>query len=139
MENNNTITIETIVNAPVEKVWDCWTDPVKIKQWNNASDDWHTPYAENDLRPGGFFLSRMAAKDGSFQFDFQGVYDDVQLYKSISYTIADGRKVRVDFIPLDSQTKISERFEPESTNSLEMQRNGWLAILNNFKKFAESE
>src|SRR5436190_3305443 len=91
------ITIETTVKAPVEKVWSFWTKPEHITKWNNASDDWHTPFAENDLRVGGRFLSRMEAKDGSFGFDFTGVYTEVKTNQLISYTIGDGRKVKVTF------------------------------------------
>ncbi|CAH0121688.1 hypothetical protein PAE9249_04221 [Paenibacillus sp. CECT 9249] len=133
-----TITVETLVHSTVENVWKYWTEPKHITQWNQASDDWHTPYAENDLRVGGKFVSRMEAKDGSFGFDFGGVYDEVSLNKSISYTIADGRKVKIDFIPQDNDTKIIESFEAEETHSIEMQQAGWQAILDNFKKYAET-
>src|SRR5882672_1166747 len=91
--NKIMITIEGLINAPVEKVWEFWTGPKHITQWNNASDDWHTPVAENDLRVGGKFLSRMEAKDGSFGFDFWGIYDVVKKNELIEYTIGDGRKV----------------------------------------------
>src|SRR5436190_18806807 len=91
------ITVETTVNAPVEKVWKNWNEPKHITQWSYASDDWHTPYAENDLKTGGTFKSTMAAKDGSMSFDFEGVYSNVDKHKEIAYTIADGRKVKVVF------------------------------------------
>jgi len=133
-----TITVETIVHSPVESVWKYWTEPKHIMQWNNASDDWHTPFAENDLRVGGKFVSRMEAKDGSFGFDFGGVYDEVRLYENISYTIGDGRKVKVDFIRQGNDTKIIETFDAEETNTVEMQKAGWQSILDNFKKYAES-
>jgi uncharacterized protein YndB with AHSA1/START domain len=133
-----TITVETIVNAPVEKVWKVWTSPEHITQWNNASDDWHTPHAENDLRVGGKFLSRMEAKDGSFGFDFGGVYDAVKENEYIEYTIGDGRKVKVDFKSQESTTKVTETFEAENMHSIEMQRGGWQAILDNFKKHTEA-
>ena len=136
--NTKTITVETTVNAPVEKVWECWTKPEHIVKWNNASDDWHTPRAENDLRTGGSFLSRMEAKDGSFGFDFGGVYDDVQENKYIEYTIGDGRKVKIDFTGEGNTTKVVESFEAENTHSIEMQRGGWQAILDSFKKYTES-
>jgi uncharacterized protein YndB with AHSA1/START domain len=136
--NTKTITVETTVNAPVEKVWELWTKPEHITKWNNASDDWHTPRAENDLRAGGSFVSRMEAKDGSFGFDFGGVYDDVQENKCIEYTIGDGRKVKVDFTSEGNATKIVERFEAENTHSIEMQRGGWQAILDSFKKYTEA-
>ena len=139
MENKNTIiTIETTVNAPVEKVWDSFTKPEHITKWNAASEDWHTPRAENDLRPGGKFSSRMEAKDGSYGFDFGGVYDDVVTHQLIKYTMGDDRKVQVDFIPGENGVRIVESFEAEKTNSEEMQRNGWQAILDNFKKYTEA-
>lgn len=140
MGTNNpvTITVEAIVHSPIENVWDYWTEPKHIMQWNKASDDWHTPYAENDLRVGGKFLSRMEAKDGSFGFDFSGVYDEVSVNESISYTIADGRKVKSVFIRQDNDTKIITSFDAEGTNSVEMQQAGWQAILDNFKKYAET-
>jgi uncharacterized protein YndB with AHSA1/START domain len=136
--NNVKITVETTVQAPVAKVWECWTEPKHIRQWNNASDDWHTPHAENDLRVGGKFLSRMEAKDGSFGFDFGGVYDDVQLHERISYTIGDGRRVDITFTGGGERTTVVETFDAEQTNPIEMQQAGWQAILDNFKKYVES-
>lgn len=139
MENLLTnITVETSINAPVEKVWKFWTEPKHITQWNNASEDWHTPHAENDLRPGGKFLSRMEAKDGSFGFDFEGSYEEVVHHKHIAYVLGDGRKVRIDFEAQGASTKLREIFAAESTHSLEMQQAGWQAILDNFKKYTES-
>ena len=139
MENQaKTITVENTVKAPVEKVWKFWTLPEHITKWSNASDDWHTPFAENDLRLGGKFLSRMEAKDGSFGFDFGGVYDEVKANEVIAYTMDDGRKVQITFSSTGNETKIVETFEPENTNSIEMQRGGWQAILDNFKKYAEA-
>jgi uncharacterized protein YndB with AHSA1/START domain len=135
--NKTNITVETTVNAPVEKVWKYFTKPEHIIKWNNASDDWHTTKAENDLRVGGKFTSRMEAKDGSFGFDFGGEYDAVEVNKKIEYTLGDGRKVKVDFSGNDNSTVIAETFEAESTNSIEMQKSGWQAILNNFKKYTE--
>ncbi|MFE5320680.1 SRPBCC family protein [Paenibacillus sp. NPDC056579] len=135
--NPVTITVETIVHKPVESVWKYWTEPQHIMQWNNASDDWHTPHAENDLRVGGKFVSRMEAKDGSFGFDFGGVYDEVSINESIAYSLGDGRKVKVSFIRQDNDTKIVETFDAEETNAVEMQQAGWQAILDNFKKYAE--
>ncbi|WP_435356742.1 SRPBCC family protein [Emticicia sp. SJ17W-69] len=132
------ITVETTVNAPVAKVWECWTSPEHVTQWNNASDDWHTPHAENDLRVGGKFLSRMEAKDGSFGFDFIGLYEEVEENKSIVYTMEDGRKVAIAFISEGGSTEVTESFEAEATNSIELQQAGWQAILNNFKKYVES-
>ncbi|GGG00644.1 SRPBCC family protein [Paenibacillus abyssi] len=136
--NQATITVETIVHAPVEKVWEYWTEPKHITQWNKASDEWHTPYAENDLKVGGKFVSRMESKDGSLGFDFGGVYDEVNMNESISYTIADGRKVKIVFIQQNNGTKIIESFEAEEINGIEMQQAGWQAILDNFKTYAET-
>jgi uncharacterized protein YndB with AHSA1/START domain len=133
-----TITVETTVHAPVEKVWKYWTEPEHIKRWSNASDDWHAPVAENDLRVGGKFLTRMEAKDESFGFDFAGVYDDVRNHELISYTMGDGRKVEITFVGQDSDTKVIETFEAEDTNSIEMQKTGWQSILDNFKKYSEA-
>jgi uncharacterized protein YndB with AHSA1/START domain len=132
------ITVETIVNAPIQKVWDSWTNPEHIINWNNASPDWHTPKAENDLRTGGKFLSRMEAKDGSFGFDFGGVYTNVKTDEQISYATEDGRKVDISFIQSGNTVKIVETFEAEDTNPIEMQQGGWQAILNNFKQYTES-
>jgi uncharacterized protein YndB with AHSA1/START domain len=134
IEHNKTITVENIIQAPIDKVWRYWTDPTHIKKWNNASDDWYTPFAENDLKKGGKFLSRMESKDGKFGFDFGGVYDEVKTNELISYTMGDGRKVQISFLDGNGTTKISETFEPENTNSLEMQKDGFQAILDNFKK-----
>lgn len=132
------ITVEATMNAPVEKVWDLWTDPKHIVHWNNASDDWHTPKAENDLRVGGKFLSTMEAKDGSWGFDFSGEYSKVEQHKQIEYTLDDGRKVQVSFISKENETTVTETFEAEQTHTIEMQKAGWQAILDNFKKYVES-
>jgi uncharacterized protein YndB with AHSA1/START domain len=136
-DSKKIITVETTVNVQVEKVWEYWTEPKHITKWNNASDDWHTPFSENELRIGGKFLSRMVAKDGSFGFDFSGIYDEVKIYEVISYTLADGRKVKITFIDKDNKTKIIEAFEAESSNSNELQQKGWQSILDNFKKYIE--
>lgn len=136
--NPVTITVEAIVHTPIESVWKYWTEPKHIMQWNNASEDWHTPYAENDLKVGGKFVSRMEAKDGSFGFDFGGVYDEVSMYETISYTMDDGRKVKISFIRQGNDTQIIESFDAEETNSIEMQQAGWQSILDNFKKYAEN-
>jgi len=127
------------VNAPVEKTWDCFTKPEHIVKWNFASDDWHTPKAENDLRPGGKFSSRMEAKDGSFGFDFQGTYNEVKTHELISYSIEDGRMVTVRFRADGDETTVTSQFEAEAQNPEEMQKAGWQAILDNFKKHVESE
>ena len=132
------ITVSTKVNAPVEQVWNLWTDPRHIVHWNYASDNWHTPAAENDLRVGGKFLWRMEAKDGSAGFDFSGEYDTVDLFKRIAYTLADNRKVEVIFTPEGNQALVKEIFEAEQTHTPEMQQAGWQAILDNFRKYAEA-
>src|SRR3954467_5958535 len=111
-----TITVGNTVNAPVEKVWKYWTSPEHITKWNTASDDWHTPRAENDLREGGKFSARMEAKDGSFGFDFWGVYDEVKKNERIVYTMGDGRKCTVLFKDNGNQTQVIESFEAEGTN-----------------------
>lgn len=137
MKNKNFITVETLVNVPIEKVWQFWTKPKHITQWNNASEDWHTTRAENDLRIAGKFLSRMEAKDGSFGFDFEGIYDTIVINEKISYTLLDDRKVTILFSQIDNNVKITETFEAENENSLELQQFGWQSILNNFKKYIE--
>lgn len=143
------ITVETYVNAPIGKVWDDFTDPESIKVWNAASPDWHTTEARNDLRVGGEFSSRMEAKDGSEGFDFTGTYTSVVIHEHIAYTMEDptspeaskghgGRKVDISFAPDEDGVRITETFEPEAENTHELQRAGWHAILDNFKKYVES-
>jgi uncharacterized protein YndB with AHSA1/START domain len=136
--DNKSITIENTINASVEKVWKLWTTPEHIMKWNAASEDWHTPKAENDLREGGKFSSRMEAKDGSFGFDFGGTYDRIIPNELIEYSLGDGRKVKVHFQSIGNTTKVTETFEAEAENSIDMQRQGWKAILDNFKKYAEA-
>lgn len=136
--NKDTILVETVVSASLEKVWESWTTPSHIMNWNNASEDWHTPAASNDLKVSGKFTYTMAAKDGSFSFDFGGVYTVVVEKELIAYTLEDGRKVRIEFMQLDNVIKVVELFEPESENPFEMQRAGWQAILDNFKKYTEA-
>lgn len=131
------IAVEVRVEAPIEKVWHDFTDPAAIVAWNAASSDWHTPKAENDLRVGGAFSSRMEAKDGSQGFDFNGVYSEVIPHKLIAYTMEGGREVRVEFNEEAGVTHITETFDPENENPIEMQRDGWQSILDNFKKYAE--
>lgn len=133
------ITVQALIKAPVEKVWEIWTTPKHITQWNTASADWHTPYAENDLKVGGKFLSRMEAIDGSFGFDFWGIYDEIISNALIAYTMGDDRKAKVTFERKDNSTKVVVIFEAESENSIELQQGGWQAILNNFKKYTESK
>ena len=132
------ISVHAKIEAPIDKVWKLWITPEDIIKWNHASDDWHSPRAENDLRVGGSFSYRMEAKDGSLGFDFYGVYDKVIIYKLIDYTLGDGRKVNIVFSILNNHTEVIETFEAEATNSIELQRGGWQAILNNFKKYVES-
>ncbi len=139
MVSKTTITVQATVQAPIEKVWQCWTEPAHIMQWNNASDDWHTPHAENDLHVGGRFTSSMAARDGSMAFDFGGTYTQVAKHQHIAYTMDDGRQVDIAFSATQAGIHIVERFEAEGTNSIELQQNGWQAILNNFKKHVENE
>ncbi|MFD0843415.1 SRPBCC family protein [Flaviramulus multivorans] len=132
------ITVETTIKAPIEKVWEFWTKPEHITNWNFASDDWCCPSATNDLRPDGKFVWRMEAKDGSMGFDFNGIYNQIEKHKFISYTMEDGRNVEIEFKAEGDNIKLTESFEPETTNPVEMQRAGWQAILENFKKLVES-
>ncbi|HMV34653.1 MAG TPA: SRPBCC family protein [Turneriella sp.] len=132
------ITIEAQVAAPVKKVWDYYNQPQHIIRWNFAHESWQCPSAENDLRPGGKLKSRMEARDGSFGFDFEATYDEVADLKRIVYTIADGRRVETDFTDVEGNTRIVTVFEAESQNPVEMQKGGWQAILDNFKKYTEA-
>jgi uncharacterized protein YndB with AHSA1/START domain len=132
------ITVEAVVNAPVSKVWKSWTEPQHIMRWCRASDDWHAPAANNDIRTGGKFNTTMAAKDGSMSFDFEGVYTQVKENSVIEYEIADGRKVKVVFTEKGNETRVTETFEAENTHPVEMQRSGWQAILDSFKKYTET-
>ncbi len=136
---NTKITVRTIVNAPIETVWDYFTQPKHIIHWNNSSPDWHTPRAENDLQPGGSFTSRMEAKDGSMGFDFGGVYQEVEKHSFYTYIMEDGRAAKVSFKKVPDGIEITETFDAEMDKPLEMQKNGWQAILDNFKTYAESE
>lgn len=131
------ITVETTINSSIEKVWDCFTNPIHITNWYFASSDWHAPAANNDLQIGGKFSTTMAAKDGSFSFDFEGIYTQIIHHKEIAYTLLDNRKVIILFETIDNKVKITESFDPETKNSLELQKAGWQAILNNFKKYVE--
>ena len=135
--SNSKITVEITVKAPVEKAWEYWTKPKHITNWNFATDDWHSPTSENDLRVGRKFSTRMEAKDGSFGFDFSGIYDEVKLYEVISYTLEDERKVIIVFTGKGNETNIIETFDAENSNSIELQKNGWQAILDNFRKYVE--
>ena len=132
------IKVDATIAADVQKVWDYYTQPEHITKWNFASDDWHCPKSENDLRVGGKMCSRMEAKDGSFGFDFEAVYDEVNEPETLTYTMADGRSATTTLAKDGSGTKLEIVFDPESVNPAEMQQQGWQAILNNFKKYAES-
>jgi uncharacterized protein YndB with AHSA1/START domain len=138
MENTK-ITVQITVNYPIEKVWKIWTSEEDIKQWNNASDDWHTSKAEINLVVGGTFSSRMEAKDGSFGFDFSGKYTAVKTNELIAYTMDDHRTCIINFKNIGNETLIIQTFEAETENPIEMQEFGWQAIMNNFKKYAESK
>jgi uncharacterized protein YndB with AHSA1/START domain len=135
---NTAITVSAIIEAPVQQVWKYWTDPKHIIQWNNASPDWHTPRAENDLRVGGKFLSRMEARDGKMGFDFSGTYTKVKLQKLIELTLDDDRRVQVRFDLDGNKTRVTEVFEAEQEYTVELQETGWQAILDNFKKYIEA-
>lgn len=140
MDSNTStsVTIDTIVNAPVEKVWEYWTNSEHIINWNTASPDWHTTQSTNNLRVGGRFSYRMEAKDGSMGFDFAGEHTSVEHGKLIASVLGDGRKMAVHFIDKGNSTKIIETFDAENQNPVDMQRAGWQAILDNFKKYTES-
>jgi uncharacterized protein YndB with AHSA1/START domain len=131
------LTVKCMVDASIEEVWKFWTTPEHITQWNKASEDWYTPYAENDLRVGGKFKFTMASKDGTMSFDFEGEYTKVENHSLIEYKLGDDRKIDIYFISLDNEVEIIESFDPENVNSEEMQRQGWQAILDNFKKYVE--
>lgn len=137
-ENKNTISVESTIHAPVEKVWEYWTAPEHITQWCFATPEWHAPEAQNDVRTGGKFSTTMAARDGSFSFDFGGIYTDVKEHELIEYALTDNRKVKITFSAEGDNTKVVETFDPEDTNPLEMQRGGWQAILDNFRKYTEA-
>lgn len=129
------LTAQATVSAPMEQVWECWTNPAHITQWTFASDDWHAPWAENDFRVGGKFATRMEAKDGSFGFDFGGIYDEIVPHARIAYTMGDGRVVIVTFEQMMDGVTVTEKFEAEQMSPLDMQQAGWQAILNNFSRY----
>jgi uncharacterized protein YndB with AHSA1/START domain len=133
----NAITVKVLINKDIETVWEKFTNPLDIEKWYFASEDWHTPRAENNLAVGGAFMYRMEAKDGSFGFDLKGLYTEIQHFKNIHFNLEDGRKVNVSFEATEKGVMVTEIFEPESENPLEMQQNSWQAILDNFKKYVE--
>jgi uncharacterized protein YndB with AHSA1/START domain len=132
------ITVQSTINASIEKVWELWTVPEHVMKWNNASDDWHTPFAENDLKVGGKFKYTMASKDGTMRFDFEGIYTNVVNTSLIEYEMADGRKVKIVFEKDAEGIKVIESFDPETENPEALQQQGWQAILDNFKKYVEN-
>ena len=132
------VTIETTVKAPIAKVWAAWTTPDDIKQWNAASHDWHTTQAVVDLREGGAFSSRMEAKDGSFGFDFAGIYTNVIPNELLEFTFGD-RAAKVEFLSGENGVMVRETFDAETEHPIEMQRQGWQSILNNFAKHVEAK
>lgn len=132
------ITVETTVNAPIETVWECWTDPRHIPGWAFAADDWGAEALTNEVQEGGSFKTRMFAKDGSFEFDFEGTYTEVKQHKLLAYSMSDGRKVHITFEEVPEGVRITETFDPENENLVEMQKEGWQSFLNNFKKYVET-
>ena len=132
------ITVETVVAAPIDQVWRAYTTPADIKQWNAASDDWHTTDARVDLRVGGEFSSRMEAKDGSFGFDFAGTYTEIVKHKLIAYSFGD-RFAKVEFTDKGKSANVRVSFDAEETHSLEQQQQGWQAILANFARHVEKQ
>ncbi len=136
--NSTKITIETTINANTDKVWQYYTQPKHITKWNFASDDWHCPKAENDMTVGGTYTARMEAKDGSFGFDLKAVYDEIIPFEKIVYTMEDGRKVITTFENLNNKTKVITIFEAENQNPVDMQKAGWQDILDNFRRYVET-
>jgi uncharacterized protein YndB with AHSA1/START domain len=132
------ITVTTLVEAPIEHVWECWTNPDHIMEWNHASDDWHCPAATNDLNIGGTFSSTMSANDGSVSFDFEGTYTDIVENERIEYSLADDRHISVTFEEESDKIRVTEVFDAENENPIEMQQAGWQAILDNFRDYTEA-
>ncbi len=131
------ITVQNTIEAPIEIVWEYWTNPEHVKNWNFASNDWHCARATNDFKVGGEFHYIMAAKDGSVEFDFCGTFTNIFMYQAIQIFLEDGREVNLHFTKEGDTTKLIETFEPEEVNSIELQKQGWQAILNNFKSYVE--
>jgi uncharacterized protein YndB with AHSA1/START domain len=134
---NSQITVESIISGPIEKIWKYWTEPEHITKWTFASSDWSAPHASNDLKEGGRFNTRMEAKDGSASFNFEGTYTEVIPHKLIAYTMDDGRKVKIEFVKEGENYRVIETFDPEQENLIEMQKQGWQSILENFKTYTE--
>jgi uncharacterized protein YndB with AHSA1/START domain len=132
------ITVTTLIEAPIEHIWECWTNPDHIMEWNHASDDWHCPAATNDLTIGGTFSSTMSANDGSMSFDFEGIYTDIVENERIEYSLADDRHVSVTFEEEGNKIRVTEVFDAENENPIEMQQAGWQAILDNFRDYTEA-
>lgn len=135
---SNKITINATVNAGVKKAWEYYTGPEHITRWNFADPSWQCPSASNDLRVGGKYLARMEAKDGSFGFDFEATYDEIIEGEKFTYTMPNGRQASVEFKQNGAQTDVTVTFDPENQNPIEMQKNGWQAILNSFKNYTEA-
>lgn len=130
------ITVSAELPLPLSTVWEKWTHPEHVTQWNFAHESWHCPKASSDFQVGGEFHYLMAARDGSFEFDFWGTFDAIEMEKQIAITLGDGRKMVVDFVPTENGTRVTETFEPEQVNPVEMQKQGWQAILERFKVYA---
>jgi uncharacterized protein YndB with AHSA1/START domain len=135
--NATKVKVAATIDATIKKVWDAYTKPEHITKWNFAADDWQCPSASNDLRVGGKYAARMEAKDKSFGFDFEAIYDEVVDQKRLTYTMGDGRKATTTFENTGGKTVVTTTFDAEGTNSIDMQRDGWQAILSNFKKYVE--
>ena len=131
------ITIQAVVAADRQKVWNCYTQPEHITKWNFATDTWHCPAASNDMRVGGKYLARMEAKDGSFAFDFEAVYNEIVDGEKFTYTMPDNREIQVSFEQTDDKTRVTVTFDPENENPVDLQRSGWQSVLDNFRKYAE--
>jgi uncharacterized protein YndB with AHSA1/START domain len=131
------ITIQAVVAADRQKVWNCYTQPEHITKWNFATDTWHCPAASNDMRVGGKYLARMEAKDGSFAFDFEAVYNEIVDGEKFTYTMPDNREIQVSFEKMDDKTRVTVTFDPENENPVDLQRSGWQSILDNFRRYAE--
>lgn len=136
--NSEKITVQATIASEIKKVWDYYTNPSHIVNWNFATDDWHCPWAKNDMRPGGKYTARMEAKDGSFGFEFGAIYDSIADYKNFTYTMGDERQVTVTFEDKGGKTQVTVTFDPENQNPIEMQKGGWQAILDNFAKYTEA-